>query len=846
MLSAVVFIGNIILQHIIKEEIWVKRIWYKIFPPKTFRNELYITINDTIDEYELSHPYDKNGIQRPFYHFKILTNILLEHVLFAKQNYSLDKIQEVFQNNPNIIKPTRQDLEDFFSLFINKTKSNKKLSKLFIDENYKNRIFEISGKIEIILDILLKAELTSEIIVKQLKEQTQFQIDKQKKSGKYIPETFIETNELKDHLRYFVAPFVFIDKIYEEIKKMQFNYLNRKLALKKQNNKFDFNITDFPVDEIKASCEKFDLLVNYINDKYSTLEKMGYNDARTASRKVEQKIDDLKYILSRVVILKDNAGQGKTNLLCDLAENVLLKRNIPALFFTGYELDANDLYNSIVKRLFPDKNYTFNDVFSRLDSYCEEKKTFFILLIDGLNENSNPQILSQSLELFITELLKYKHIKIILSCRTEYYKNNFENLSNAAFKNLLIQLTDLNRRLDEWQKRRLYETYLSHFQIKINNISDDIYKQLVDDFLLLRIFSEAYKGQTIASLTHIYKEELFQKYYKTESDGINKRLIDKDSFPEFDIKNFFRLIIQYMIERSCYENIPLDEILNKEPRYKELYLRFLDENILVRKDLDSQNGVFGNKEVVNFTFDEFRDFLITDYLLREMYPRNNQEFEGFLKQNIDIKSKIKEGCASFLFSMERKLNNEKLSDFIHKQEWYQDVFPYYIFDIQDNYVSDADKKQIKQIFLSDLKISEQITLSLAYQRWDERLFPKLNIQLLFEIFNELTDEQFEKNIYPIYPNKHARYYRSKSELDELLDTLEKRLEQSDFSIQPYRHNLFLYIFYLIPISNDVKYLYKRYWGKFNNKEHFEYILKCKSQRIKTYAQLFIQHYEVQL
>jgi hypothetical protein len=550
-------------------------------------------------------------------------------------------------------------------------------------------------------------------------------------------------------------------------------------------------------------------------------------------------------MLSKIIILKDDAGQGKTNLLCDIAENVLLKRNIPSLFFTGYELDANDLYNSIVKRLFPDKNYTFNNIFSRLETYCEENETFITILIDGLNENPNPQLLSQNLELFVLELLKFKHIKIILSCLTEYYKNNFSNLSNAAFNDLLIQVENVNKHLKPRQKRRLYETYLSYFQITINSVADSAYEQLVDNFLLLRIFSEAYKGQIIPALTHIYKDELFQKYYEVESENINQRLIENNPLPQFDIKNFFCFMIQYMIEHSCYENIPLDEILNKELQNRDLYIRFLDENILVRKDLDNQNGVFGNKELVNFTFDEFRDFLITDYLLREVYPQNNRDFENFIKQNIDKKSKITEGCVSFLFSIERKMNNKNLSDFIHKQDWYQEVFPYYIFDIQDNYVTNADKRQLKQIFLSNSKISKQITLSLAHQRWEEDLFPQLNIQFLFEIFNDLSDEEFEK-VYSIYPIQSHNYYESEynwkhKELEKIIEQLDEGLDT-----EKYGHNLFLYILYFMPLSYNVQYLYKQHWDKFKMKEHLDFILSCKSQKIKNTITQFLERYEIQL
>jgi len=853
--TVTLYIGNIILSHYIKEEIWVKRIWKNLFPPKSFKVELMNSIDETIREFETSHPYEKDGIKFPFYYSKILDDILVKHILFNNYQYNSEYISNELQNNPNIIIPTNKEIENFFQLFVSKIEANKELKKLFIAENYQSRIFVLAEKIDSIIEILKKAELTPEIVVNKTREQVEFQIRKQITSGKYIPDTFVEIDELKDHLRYFIAPYLFIDRIIGEIKKFNFDYLRKKLILKNKNINFDFNIDLISNSSFNVSNDELNknvsLLNDYLHGKYDELESNRINASSSFTRKIQNKIDDLHFIQSKIIIIKGNAGQGKTNFLCDLAENVLLKRNIPSLFLTGYELDANDLYTSISKRLFPGSDYTFSDIFSRIDSYCEINKTFFILMIDGLNENTNPPKLSQNIELFINEILQHKHVKVVLTCRTEYFKNNFQNILDSDFKESLIQIDSINSHLDDNHKRCLYESYCSYYNLKINHISDDIYKELVTNFLLLRIFSEANKGQNIATLTHIYKEEVFQKYYSLKSFEINNRLKDTLTTPiigEFDIKNLFSAIIEYMIEHKAFENIPIDSLLKTDNRNRDIYIRFLDENILLRKDIEEQNGIFGNKEFVNFTFDEFRDFLITDYLLNNLYENSKDKFYLFIEENINNKSRIKEGCMSFIFSMERLKGNFELSSFIRKQDWYGEVFPYYIFDIKDEYVTTDDKLELKSKFLNDRDISEHITFSLAYQRWNAEDFPNLNIQLLFEIFETLTDDEFKNNVYKIYPEKRYSHYDrfEKDQLEKLIERLEDILGNEDFSISPSRHNIFQYILYFLPIKHEINYLYFSYWKKYNNQLHFEQILNCQSEKLKESVNNFIARYEIQL
>lgn len=138
-------VAKSILVHHIQEEIWVKRICHKIFPPKRYETELIKEINESIKNYALLHPYDGKNEKFPFYYSQIIFEELSKQILFGKRNnVRIEKILHELKVNPHIICPSQQELIDFFSFFNERIHSNTILKKIFIEENYKEEIFEIS------------------------------------------------------------------------------------------------------------------------------------------------------------------------------------------------------------------------------------------------------------------------------------------------------------------------------------------------------------------------------------------------------------------------------------------------------------------------------------------------------------------------------------------------------------------------------------------------------------------------------------------------------------------------------------------------------------------------------
>lgn len=144
----------------------IEKIVQKVIPKERYETELTKTIYDTIDEFEKKYPAPKNRSKFPFYHSQILLEYYSMYILFDEKRHSNETLKKELATNTNIIEPSSEQLECFYELFKTKADSNAYLKKLFVEENYKNRIFDISEnleaidkKIDSVIDSLKKLEI---------------------------------------------------------------------------------------------------------------------------------------------------------------------------------------------------------------------------------------------------------------------------------------------------------------------------------------------------------------------------------------------------------------------------------------------------------------------------------------------------------------------------------------------------------------------------------------------------------------------------------------------------------------------------------------------------------------
>lgn len=135
----------------VKDELYT-RVKEFFFPKPNYRNLLEEEILATIQKYRIDHPQKDEKL--PFFLHRDIFEHLTGFILF--KSYSAQMIEDLYRKNPQIALPSIDELNDFFGFFIARVNANKKLKKIFIEENYKKEIFDISTALNGITDRLDK------------------------------------------------------------------------------------------------------------------------------------------------------------------------------------------------------------------------------------------------------------------------------------------------------------------------------------------------------------------------------------------------------------------------------------------------------------------------------------------------------------------------------------------------------------------------------------------------------------------------------------------------------------------------------------------------------------------
>lgn len=646
-------------------------------------------------------------------------------------------------------------------------------------------------------------------------------------SGKYLPHVYLENREVKQHLRDFVAPYTFCKLVLERCDMIDTYRINRNRRFRHKES-FIFDIEQFKTIPSEEKLSEFyrrtKELKEYVNSKYNELQ--GNNSDYLSSSKYGQQVIHLEYILSKILLVTTSAGQGKTNLICDIVDNVLLKRNIPFVYMNGYEIDSNNICESFARMMLPTSNASFDETIKSLSTYCKYKRSPVILIIDGLNENPNPEVFSRNLQVFIDAVLQYDCVKVIMTCRTEYYKECFSTFDDA-FEDKMIKIDNLNKHFDEEERIRLLNNYLRYFNIT-TQFEQSVQERLCEDLLLLRIFCEANKNKNLGYVHSIKREELFTEYYDIMTQSLIEKVKNEEGnkLSTYRVKDFITSLIDYMISNGAFFNVPLSYLESKFTNDEQkIFSRFLEENILLRKDLTPDSkGLYGRKEVINFTYDSFRDYLLSAYLTDFVYVNDKNHYEKCISEYTSKGHQLREGLTPFLFVHSKKNNNNKVLAFLKTFDWYEVVFENYIWDVPDETIDAEDIKQVFMLLQSEAPsyVAQRL---IFHDRWNEAHFPHLNIRILLDYLSTLDDKALNIFIDKVWSDKPLNKWPrtdKKSRRIQMIESLDKVLDDDAICSNNHFHNLFELLLYIAICTPWYGFdVFMRYHSKYKNKELLE-------------------------
>jgi hypothetical protein len=458
------------------------------------------------------------------------------------------------------------------------------------------------------------------------------QIEYEKKTGKYIPDVFIETRDTKNLARGFAHPTLFFQRTLESFGRLGIESWNRFL------DKAGLPPLPFPepraylgqstISSIGISAAKLRLKLSDTTDvlkKYHHLSRSNplpfrvksdrkyYYEANTftlehalgwgLNRQLQGLNDELAVASARIFILTARAGQGKTNFVCDFVEKFLLKHKVPCAYLSGRRLRAargGDLGDVVQRLLFDGKTASFSDAAKLLSDHADHLNKPFILIIDGLNEHHRISEFAEQLEHFIEDLIKYSTFKLFLTCRSEFFQQRFGNLVKAPLAEHVFLLEANENRLEDEAHEEMVAGYFKFFDVRGNMVSSQVVDSLRKDMLLLRFFCEAYgargkpAGYRHGLIANIYREEIFEIYLQQKlgtAKAFLQRLTDKPSPTDekADLLSVLEHCLVHMLQTWQFADVPMTTVPNS---LRNALYALLDEELILRRDAPAGPSVF--------------------------------------------------------------------------------------------------------------------------------------------------------------------------------------------------------------------------------------------------------------
>lgn len=642
------------------------------FPIKKYQNRLIKIIYETVGEFESKNAIENIPNKFPFYHSQILFDELNKCILFNDSHVNYSSVIELLKTNSNIIIPRISDLETFYEIFTAKIKSDNKLKKLFIEENYKSKIFDLSeginrieskvGAIGSTLQVF-RSETTFQPNHDWFIGQCKLSIDDLGK--RYTPELNVklEVSEIFEGLgrteefkRKVTSQ---VDEFLIKGKKVLKNQPEVKESLESLENVFDelqnlFHNTDFlgtaPIPIID--------FVDLLNKSQSSVQDI-YNYYITEERKIQKEKNDYQYyhkhatelrnirefehelsIFQNLIhsssfklannpflLLDGEAGIGKSHLIGDIVSRRIQKEHESVFLLGHHFVTEEDPWTQIFKRL--QINSKSEDFLRKLNQRGEESGRRIVIFIDAINEGKGNYFWNEFVKSFINEIKKYEWLGLVLTIRTSYKNLIFpeEEISNLQ----IVQHHHYGFRNIEYQASKLF---FDNYKIELPNVP--LLHPEFQNPLFLKLFCEGINKagltripdglQGITSIVNFFVKNINIVLSKPKrvgySDSLN--LVQKSIYALIKCKvdNQLRYVPYELAHEVVNESI--SSFIDKKGFIDELITEgVLSKNRFWKEGNDYEEGVY-------LAYERFEDHLTVQYLL-EQSTELEKEFKEYGK-----------------------------------------------------------------------------------------------------------------------------------------------------------------------------------------------------------------------
>jgi len=368
-------------------------------------------------------------------------------------------------------------------------------------------------------------------------------------------------------------------------------------------------------------------------------------------------------------LLAAHAGSGKTNVLSFMTEEYA-QRNISTVLMRAVRFNSSNIENEIIKIFNLEEDFDF----TKSKEFKFKQSDPFIILIDGINENTNPSELLKSIEEFLTKH-KGGGIKIIVSWRV----NLLDELPeiNKSFGKLIYDASDrksdsilaskafLLTTLDRKEMKGVWDLYYNHkskrykpqFSLeKLTEIDRPLSEQL-ENPLLLKLFMQMFNGKGLKNKGKGFTN-FWDIWWKKQQE--NKRIVD-----------FLKELAVFLANKGI-KTVSLDDLLEHPTLSKEVeniqvdsaYIQLIKRNILSQFFIDEEL-------VVGFTMEAVWHYILSeeiDMLASKAYSNMKSAMEEAFTPKLK----------SLLSEKVQELTTNELKNLIDNNEIWEAALEYFL------------------------------------------------------------------------------------------------------------------------------------------------------------------------
>lgn len=342
----------------------------------------------------------------------------------------------------------------------------------------------------------------------------------------------------------------------------------------------------------------------------------------------------------KCITLVGNAGYGKTNVICHLADS--LSKKYPVVLLSG-QVEITGQYNIeyyIQRQLESFLPGNFFNWMNRIKQILDNpSRQCLFILIDGINENSNLPLFIRLLRDFIVQI-EDKRIKIILSCRNIFWDLFSATLKPSLFQTKTIELNEFN----EQEINLAIRLYFKRFNIQSSFDASNLLS--LRNPLLLRFFCEAYRDCQLDKVSNLELLSVFNLYV----ERVEAKIVEQLGLlrTEQIIGLLTKLGHRMWLKRKTSLKFSELEITPEEAsKSTSIYNLIRSENLIFEESLQFS----ATQRNVRFLYDEFMEYIIARSWLEQLAVSQELEtkIEIILQEAVSTLSSFSPAFGAILF-----------------------------------------------------------------------------------------------------------------------------------------------------------------------------------------------------